>query len=147
MRYAFGQIQQGCADVWASRGCRRKLNTSQASHLAILDHRSLRSEDVLPFHIIQDRCVGGNYRLLDSEEAAKRHEWFYYPSMTPDEVLLFTAFDTGHPAADELFSQQKMTPSCVHAGFLDPTASANEPSRVSIDVRLLVVWDEDVSVN
>ena len=109
----------------------------------MLDHTSLRQEDVLPFHIVEDQCVGGNYRLIDSEEAAKRHRWYYYPAMSPDEVLLFTAFDSDHPAADKLFTKQRMTSSCVHAGFLDPTAPTDEPSRVSIDVRLLVVWDEE----
>ena len=127
--------------------CRRKLNRSQASHLAILDHTSLRREDVLPFEIIQDGCVGGNYRLLDSAESARRHRWLYYPSMNPDELLLFTAYDSAHPAADKLFAQQNMTASCLHAGFVDPTAPADEAARVSIDVRLLIVWDDDVCVN
>ena len=113
----------------------------------MLDHTTLRSEDVLPFHIIQDGCVGGNYRLVDSAEAACRHRWFYYPDMNPDEVLLFTAFDSAHPAAATLFANQNLTASCLHAAFVDPTAPVNEPARVSIDVRVLVVWDDDDTVN
>ena len=127
--------------------CRRKLNHSQASHLAILDHTSLRREDVLPFHIIQDDCVGGNYRLLDSAEAARRHRWMYYPAMNPAELLLFTAFDSAHPAAETLFAKQNMSASCLHAAFSDPTAPADEAPRVSIDVRLLLIWDDVPCVN
>jgi len=67
--------------------------------------------------------------------------------MNPDELLLFTAYDSVHPAADKLFAQQNMTASCLHAGFVDPTAPADEAARVSIDVRLLIVWDDDVCVN
>jgi uncharacterized protein VirK/YbjX len=102
---------------------------------------------VLPFHIIQDDCVGGNYRLADSAEAARRHRWMYYSAMNPHELLLFTAFDSAHPAAEKLFAKQNMTASCLHAGFVDPTASVDEAARVSIDVRVLVVWDDDVCVN
>jgi hypothetical protein len=67
--------------------------------------------------------------------------------MNPDEVLLFTAFDSAHPAAATLFANQNMTASCLHAAFVDPTAPVNEPARVSIDVRVLVVWDDDDTVN
>jgi len=71
----------------------------------------------------------------------------YYSAMNPHELLLFTAFDSAHPAAEKLFAKQNMTASCLHAGFVDPTASVDEAARVSIDVRVLVVWDDDVCVN
>ena len=119
----------------------RKLNNSNASHLAVLDHTSLRKGDVLPFSIIEDGFVGGNYRLKDSAEAAARHRWLYFPAMTPGELLLFTAFDSDHPAKEELFTDQNMVASCFHTAFTDPSAPPNEPPRRSIDVRLLVVWD------
>jgi hypothetical protein len=119
----------------------RKLNNSTASHLAVLDHTTLLEEDVLPFSIIQGKFVGGNSRLRDSADAAARHKWCYFSNMTPDDLLFFTAFDSDHPSKALLFPGQDTPSSCFHACFMDDLAS--EP-RVSIDVRLLVIWDDDV---
>lgn len=126
----------------------RKLNHSP-SHLAVLDHTSLQHDDAMPFSIIEQGYVGGNYRLRDSSEVAARHKWLYYPDMTPNEMLLFTAFDSDHPADTTLFAPNKMSASCFHSAFVDPQAQPSDPARISIDVRCLVVWDddEDVAVN
>jgi len=126
----------------------RKLNDSPTtSHLAVLDHTTLQPNDVMPFSIIEHGCAGGNYRLRHSPEVAARHKWLYYSSMTTSEVLLFSAFDSHHPANASLFASNKMSASCFHSAFVDTKrALPTDPARISIDVRCLVIWD-DVDTN
>ncbi|MBX3026414.1 hypothetical protein KF840_16010 [bacterium] len=57
------------------------------------------------------------------------HRWYYYADMRPDEVLLFTNYD----------SQRRGAWRVPHAGFRDPTCTATWPRR-SIEVRLLAFF-------
>lgn len=107
------------------------------SHLAVLDHSTVRAGDLLPFSIVADGTFGGNYRLRAGRGAG--HAFHYYPAMTRDEVLLFSVFDSDHPARCTTF---KDTPNAtvLHTAFDDPNG-ADEPARESIDVRILLAWD------
>lgn len=53
------------------------------------------------------------------------HEWYYYPNMSTDEVVLFKNYDSARSGAWRV----------PHAGFKDPTCPATQP-RESIEVRL-----------
>lgn len=111
----------------------------RSSHLAVLDHRSVRKQsDLLPLSLVANGCHGGNYRL--SSASSSQHEWYYYPEMTPEEVLLFTCFDSNHPAKDTTFANTPIT-TCMHSAFRDPNPPKDEPSRQSIDIRFLLIWD------
>lgn len=113
--------------------------TCTHSHLALLDPRSLQKGDVLHFELrTVNGTSGSNYRL--KAPAPAYHKWSYFPGMHRDrDILFFTVFDT-HPQ----FPNAHVTPAptIVHSAFLDPNAPPNAPPRESIDVRLLLVWDD-----
>lgn len=57
------------------------------------------------------------------------HRWYYYADMQPDEVVLFTNYDSRRRGAWRV----------PHAGFQDPTSTATRP-RQSIEVRVLAFF-------
>ncbi len=58
-----------------------------------------------------------------------KHQWYYYPEMTPDEVLLWKGYDSAEvPAIPTL-----------HASFDDPAAPPDAGERKSVEVRVLCV--------
>jgi hypothetical protein len=67
------------------------------------------------------------------------HKWFYFSKMAPDEVLLIKQWDS----AGELVSNgSKISTFALHSAFRDPTAPTGAPDRESIEVRLVLVFDE-----
>lgn len=61
------------------------------------------------------------------------HQWYYYPLMTPDEVVLIKTFDS---ATDGRARRS------VHTAFDNPLATVDAPPRESIESRLLVFFDD-----
>jgi hypothetical protein len=62
------------------------------------------------------------------------HQWWYFPAMTRDEVLIFKQFDSAPgPTAS-------YTP---HAAFEHPATPANTPLRESIEIRCLLIYEGD----
>ena len=72
------------------------------------------------------------YRL--SAERASEHQWFYYPHMRKDEVLLFKQFDSD-PSCASRFT--------FHSSFSDPNVEANLPKRESVEVRAMAIFIEE----
>ena len=56
-----------------------------------------------------------------------RHQWYYYPAMTRDEVLIWKGYDSAEAPA---------RPS-LHASFDAPNTSVDAAERKSIEVRVL----------
>lgn len=119
----------------------------RSSHLAVLDPRSVATDDVLAFDIAAFGHVGRNYRLRHTDDAAQRHAWWYWSGLLASrELLLLTVFDSSHPAAvvdaegDTPFARLPAT-SIFHSAFSDPSASPDEPLRESIDTRVILLWD------
>ncbi len=68
----------------------------------------------------------GGIEIYDASYDSQ-HRWYYYPSMTQDEVLMWKGYDSAEvPARPNL-----------HSSFDDPNTSANAPERKSIEVRVL----------
>ena len=59
------------------------------------------------------------------------HEWHYYRDMTRDEVLVFKAHDTDPHRAGRV----------PHTAFTDPTCPAGVPTRASVEMRGLALFD------
>ncbi|MBT5444364.1 MAG: hypothetical protein HOK91_16430 [Gammaproteobacteria bacterium] len=97
--------------------------------LAVCDARSVQVSDLL------ETVVYGygaeNYSWHDigietfSVSAAEHQRWYYYPGMTPDDVLVIKSFDT-----DGVIGT-----TCPHASFAHPNPKG-EPRR-SIELRVL----------
>ncbi len=108
----------------------RPLSPSADDHpLAVCDARTVRVED------LQETVVYGygadNYSWHDigietfSVSASEYQRWYYYPGMTPDDVLVIKSFD----------SQGVIGNTCPHASFAHPNPKG-EP-RHSIELRVL----------
>lgn len=96
--------------------------------LAVCDARSFPMKDWVASDVIYPNRTGEIYL----GKYADAHAWYYYPAMTPDEVLVFKSYDS------RLDSHARMTPHCA---FDDPTAPADLPPRRSIEIRCLVILD------
>lgn len=77
------------------------------------------------------------YRLIPDNAA--KHDWYHYPAMTSDEVLIIKQFDSD-PEAPARF--------CFHTSFKHPSPLANAPPRQSCEVRAIAFfWDNPRSVS
>jgi hypothetical protein len=99
--------------------------------LAICDGRTVKARtDFVPidYHLqSDDRDV--NYRSRGSRYSA-RHRWWYFPDMTPDEMLVFIGFDSARP--DDMIT--------LHVAFEDQTA-VNPFPRASVESRYFALFD------
>lgn len=96
--------------------------------LAVCDTRSFRKQDWVEADILYPQRKGE----ICLARFSAAHRWYYYPSMTPDEVLVFKTYDS------RLDTPARMT---AHAAFDDPSAPADAPPRRSIEARCLVLLE------
>ncbi len=99
--------------------------------LAVADRRSV-SHDCLRANLIGKRPSGQPRGGIDvySAHYDPAHKWYYYPEMTPDEVLLWKGYDSA-----EVPMQVPL-----HTSFADPNTPADASQRCSIEVRVLCVF-------
>jgi hypothetical protein len=98
--------------------------------LAICDWRTVTNADIVPlvYHVGTDGS-DVTYRSQASRHS-DRHQWWYFPDLTVDDLLLFVGFDSAHPD----------TPSSLHVSFEDPTVQDPVP-RASIETRFFGLFD------
>ena len=101
----------------------------QSHPLAIADARSIKSDDLIPVERRSPERLGETYSL--TYNAA--HRWYYFSKMTPNEALIFKVFDSMRDG------RARFT---AHTAFEDPTTPSGAPPRESIEMRLLVFYDE-----
>ena len=108
----------------------RPLSPSADDHpLAVCDARTVRASD------LRETIIYGygsdNYSWHDigietfSVSASGRQRWYYYPGMTPDDVLVIKSFD----------SEGVIGNTCPHASFAHPDPQGEQ--RRSIELRVL----------
>lgn len=96
--------------------------------LALLDARSVSPDDLRPTTLVYPDRFGEIYELTH----ARHHRWYWFPRMTPDEVLLFKQYDTRRDRA-------RFTP---HSAFAEQYTPADAPPRRSIELRALILLPE-----
>ena len=98
--------------------------------LAICDWRTVASADIVPlvYHVGTDGS-DVTYRSQGSRYS-DRHDWWYFPDLTIDDLLLFVGFDSSRPDV----------PSSLHVSFEDPTVDDPVP-RASIETRFFGLFD------
>jgi hypothetical protein len=96
--------------------------------LALCDARSFPRKDWVTSDLIYPSRTGEIYL----GKYSNTHAWYYYPAMSPDEVLVFKSYDS------RLDCHARMTPHCA---FDDPTTPADAPPRRSMEARCLVILD------
>jgi len=104
--------------------------------LALCDPMSIDGADIIPT-ALEGIAPGGALTYHVSLAHNEDQHWYYYPDMTPDEVLVF-----------KLFQLKKDDPSqpyraCFHTAFEDPTAPADSPPRQSCEHRVSVLLLRD----
>ncbi|GHP01387.1 hypothetical protein PPROV_000014300 [Pycnococcus provasolii] len=114
-RYAFVNVWRSIDDQHEVEEC----------PLALCDPASVNNDDFVPYRMVYDDRVGGNYALRYSRE----HLWFYYPRMNKEECLLFKTFDSREDVPRFVF----------HTAFDDPSAPVPPHPRRSIEIRAVAV--------
>jgi hypothetical protein len=95
--------------------------------LAVCEAQSVSQSDLVATDLIYANRTGEIYNITFNP----RHRWYYFPHMTPDEVLIFTCFDSSDPARAN----------CVpHCAFHDPTAPPDAAPRESVEVRAVALF-------
>jgi hypothetical protein len=98
--------------------------------LAVCDARSVELADFVASDIFYPDRQGEIYQVIHRST----HQWWYFPEMTRDEVLIFKQFDSAPgPTAS-------YTP---HAAFEHPATPAGTPLRESIEIRCLLIYQGD----
>ena len=99
--------------------------------LALIDRRSTERVDVVEGDAVIDAKDRPEFRFGSSLYAASpRHRWGYYSNMTPDEALVFLAYD----------SDDERVPGCPHSAFNDPTCPDDAVPRTSCEIRAYAYW-------
>lgn len=96
----------------------------QDAPLALASSSSVTAHELVPNSLIYPDRRGETYAILHSD----RHEWFYFPDMQRDEVLLFLHYDS---------SASPHIP-VPHTAFEDPASPPDAEPRESLEMRILV---------
>ena len=105
--------------------------------LALCRFNSITPRDVAVTRFHYKTRVGEVYRA----RRADAQQWVYYPAMKPSECLLFKTFDSaGGDAAGGNVARF-----ALHGAFELPAAAPDAPARESIELRCLVLFDEDAA--
>lgn len=110
-------------------------NDIQVMPLAVLDMTSLEFDDMVAANAwggpqkVQQHLV--SYRLAYNE----KQRWYYYPRMTPTEMLVFKQYDTREPNPTRR--------QVYHGAIPDPSTTDDSPLRQTIEVRVLALFDKE----
>ncbi|MFT5531075.1 MAG: hypothetical protein ACI91O_001092 [Candidatus Poriferisodalaceae bacterium] len=98
--------------------------------LAVIDVRSLAVGDLIDYQYTGYENSDG---LVTAPVYSGQHEWFTFPSMALDEVLLTKQLE-GRPGR---------AVQCPHTSFADPGSSATAAPRRSVETRVLAVFEAE----
>ena len=109
-------------------------NNIRMMPLALCDINSLNSEDMVYAGYFARRNPPRkrySYRLIHN--VAQR--WYYFPDMTPEEVLIHKQYDT--------LCEQLNLRGVPHGAVEDPASPVNFPSRETVEVRVLARFGKE----
>jgi hypothetical protein len=98
--------------------------------LTLCDGRSVGAAEIIPLDFHGPK--GSRNEFVRSRACHYRpaHAWYYFPNMTPDEVILFKGFDSDLPDAGN----------AMHTTF-DDTTVADAVPRGSVECRYIALFD------
>lgn len=99
--------------------------------LALCDGSTARRDQMIPVDMVNAVGPYATTKVGLNLQYSPDHRWYYYPEMTPDEVLVFKTYDSDG-------SVVQRTP---HSAIVDPTSAADAPPRHSIEIRALCFLD------
>lgn len=104
----------------------------QDDHLAVCDGRTVATpDDFVLVDVVENRSKFEIYNLNPIRKDC--HEWYYYPSMKKNEILVFTLYDS---------NWRTMPRYTFHTSFKDIDAPSDAPPRESIECRCLVIFPD-----
>ncbi|MEM7100096.1 MAG: CmcJ/NvfI family oxidoreductase [Pseudomonadota bacterium] len=119
-----------CLNFW--RGISRVVDDHP---LAVCDARTIRATDLFETKIFGYGPPSYSWHDVGIETYSVKHsashKWYYFPKMTPNEVLIFKTYD----------SEGVIGNACAHAAFTNPVADPAGPQRRSIELRVLCFID------
>lgn len=100
--------------------------------LAVCDARSIVPSDgeTVVAHTLT-RTVGEMVFATTGYMHNPAHRWCYFSNMTPEEVLVFITHDSDPARPHQV----------AHTAFFDPTCPPGTPTRGSVEMRALVLFD------
>ncbi len=106
----------------------------QMMPLAVCDMCSIEPEDIVFGDGMSTANIRQYMKVVDQRLIhTPRQRWYYFPNMTPDEVLVFRQYDT---------RQERLNMRTVfHQAVVDPTSDPDAPMRSSIEVRMQAIYD------
>jgi len=99
--------------------------------LAVCDARTVDPADEVTVTAITAELSGDIVHDTMSYVHNPAHRWYYFPDMTIDEVIVFKSGDSDHSRAVRV----------AHTAFTDPTCPPGVPTRASVEMRALAVFD------
>ncbi len=94
----------------------------RAAPLALCDARSVAPDDLIASERRTKERVGEIHQAVFNP----KHQWYYFPEMRRDEVLLIKTYDSAEDG------RARFT---IHTAFDDPSAPADAEPRLSIESR------------
>ena len=85
--------------------------------LTVVDTNTLHSNDIIPIQL--------------AIKAEANLDWYYYPHMNNEEILVFKQYDS---------SQSDLSKLCFHSSFELPYMTSTGSPRESVEARLVVVY-------
>ncbi|KIW00492.1 uncharacterized protein PV09_08013 [Verruconis gallopava] len=101
-------------------------NVVEERPLAMCDVTTIASTDFFKLHLRYRDRNGENYVMKYSD----RHKWYYFPKMTPEQVILLKTYDSDLEKARFV----------GHSAFEDPTSPADAKTRESIEIRTIAFF-------
>ena len=89
------------------------------------------ADDLVVLEVHYEDRIGENYFVKHND----KHQWYYYPRMTPDEALVMMQWDSRASVGTH-----DPTPFSFHCAFKDPTTRPGAPDRESIECRVVAVF-------
>ncbi len=102
-------------------------NPVYTSPLALAQANSVSNTDLVATDLFYPNRHGEIYEIRYNPD----HQWWYYPGMTPDELLLFKGFDSDQT------SKTRLVP---HTAFEQPEPGGDQPARKSIETRAMAFF-------
>lgn len=96
--------------------------------LAVCDRRTVADSDLVPHKVVPFIGDGVHTAIGSSTAYSAGHEWYYYPGMQQDEVLLFKTYDSEAP--------DKHRCGQLHGAF-QPKGTKPTRGRYSCEARIL----------
>ncbi|KAJ4382235.1 hypothetical protein N0V86_002568 [Didymella sp. IMI 355093] len=94
--------------------------------LAMCDAQSCEDSDFFKLHLRYRDRNGENYVMKPSP----KHKWYYFPNMTPEQVILLKTYDSSPNVARFV----------GHTAFHDPTSPLDAPLRESVEIRTICFY-------